>query len=338
MKTKFNRQIIPILLSSFIFACSSPKMAEWANKKDLTSKAKPDFNQNKIRSNGLGFSIDMKALGNMPSRVALVSFYVDDPGLTKTTKSPSTSSWNTTNIGEENARIFANKYYQESIQTLKENFLKYNVSLLTPSEFLTDDEKKLAYQNFVVQHTTLNAIGDKLNKMMKNLSSAHTTIETDAPADGFVLIKINKRERSDPKKKSVEPQNLNGSIDGRMIESIGYDLCKSLNVDAVLVVYNNILCDQRWNKDRYWFSALNMQLFGPNPIKLKDGKKDRNSYNKGLFYYGVRMAFKKGLLINPKEKRDSDKAFIAQQNKQAYLNMISGCTNKIGTYLQKELK
>jgi hypothetical protein len=339
VKTTFNHKLLLAFLStSLLLACSAPKMADWANKKDLSSKAKPDFNPNKIRKNGVGFSIDMEALGKMPAKVALVSFYVDDPGLTKTTNSTTSTTWNTTNIGEDNARIFANQYYQESIQTLKARFLAYNMTLLTPSEFLTDESKKTAYQNFVVQHTTLNQVGDKLNKMMKNMSNAQTTIETDAAADGFVLLKINKREKSDPKKKCVEPQNLSGSIDGRMIESLGYDLCKSLNVDAVLIVYNNILCDQKWSKNRYWMSAVNMQLFGPNPIKLKDGKKDGNSYNKGLFYCGVRMAFSKGLLINPKEKTEAQKAHNTEQNKQAYINMITGCSNKIGSYLKNELK
>jgi hypothetical protein len=329
---------ITSILSFSIVSCSAPKLSSYAEKTNLQSKAKFDFNPSKIRSNGKGFSIDMKALGKMPKRIALVSFYVDDPGLTKTTKSPTTSTWNTTNTGDDNARIFANNYYKQSIQTIKGSFKEYGMDVLTPDEFIVTEEQRSAYNNFVVQHTTMNKVGEALNKFSKNLGSAHTTLETDQAADGFVLIKINKRELSDPKKKAVQVQNLAGSIDGKMIESIGYDLCSSLGVDAVLIVYNNQLCDEKWSKSRFWMSAVNMQLFGPNPTPLKEGKRDGNGYSKGLFYCGVRMRFSKGLLINPKIKDESVLAINEANNKKAYNNMIAGCANKMGTYLKKELK
>ncbi|OYU97568.1 MAG: hypothetical protein CFE21_04545 [Bacteroidetes bacterium B1(2017)] len=321
-----------------LFACGSPKLSSYATKTDLKSKANFDFNANKIRDNGKGFCVDMKALGKMPKRVALVSFYVSDPGLTKTTKSPSTSTWNTTNTGDENARIFANEYYAQSVQTLKSTFKEYGIEILCPSEFLTNENQKNAYHNFVVQHTTMNKVGEAFSKFSKNSNSNSTTIETDQAADGFELIKINKREQSDPKKKSVEKQNLASSLDGKMIESVGYELCKSLGVDAVLIVYNNQLCDEKWSKSRFWMSAVNMQLFGPNPTPLKEGKRDGNGYSKGLFYCGVRMQFSKGLLINPKIKDEKALAINNNNNKLAYNNMIAGCSNKIGSYLKKELK
>ncbi|MCF8255051.1 MAG: hypothetical protein K9I36_06480 [Bacteroidia bacterium] len=329
---------IAFAFSISILSCGSPKLSSYATNTNLESKAKYDFNPNKIRESGKGFSVDMKALGKLPKKIALISFYVDDPGLTKTTKSPNQSTWNTTNTGSDNARIFANQFYSKSIKTIKTTFKEFGMEVLTPNEFLKTEDQKIAYQNFVVKHTTLNKIGEGLNKFLKNSGSAHTTIETDEPADGFVLIKINKREQSDPKKKSVPAQNLSSSIDGSMIESLGYDLCNSLNVDAVLIVYNTQLCDEKWSKSRFWLSAVNMQLFGPNPLPLKEGKKDKNGYSKGLFYCGVRMPFSKGLLINPKTKTPESESLNNTNIHLAYNNMVKGCSKKIGNYLIKELK
>ncbi len=319
-------------------ACSAPKLSGYAKKTDLTNKAKYDFNKSKIRESGRGYAVDMGVLGKLPKRVALVSFYIDDPGLTKVNGTNQTGkSYNTTNTGSTNGRIFANEYYNKSIEAIKTTFKAYGMNVLTPSEYLTDDDKKQAYNDFVVKHTAGNKLGEKFTKWVKKMGNSGTTIEMDEPADGFKLVKINKADIADDKKKAVGTQNLNGSIDGQMIESVGYDLAKILEVDAVLIVFNTQLCDTKWSRTRFWLSAVNMHLLGPNPTPLKEGKKDNNLYSKGLFYCGVRMAFKKGLAINPKIKDEALKAENDKLNDVAYKNMITGCSNKIGLYLQKEL-
>jgi hypothetical protein len=336
MRTIYLNSITLILL--IITSCASPKLSSYSEKLDLSSKAKYDFNANKIRKNGKGFAIDMKALGKLPKRIAMISFYVDDPGLTKVSKSSYSSSWNTTNTGSDNARLYANYFYKLSLQTMKVNFQSQGMEVLEPQEFLKTNEQREVYQNFIVKHTTMNKIGNGLKKFMKDLGSSSTTIEIDEVADGFSLIKINNREQSDPKKKAVEVQNLSGCMDGQMLESIGYDLCKALNVDAVMIVYNTQLSDEAWGKTRFWLSAVNMHLFGPNPTPFKEGKNDGNSYNKGLFYCGVRMNFSKGLLINPKIKGQTKAEINESANQKAYKNMIAGCSNKIIKYLSKELE
>jgi len=335
MKNLFSLTVGAILLTA---ACSAPKLSSYAAKADLTSKSKYDFNQAKIRENGKGFAVDMGALGKMPKRIALVSFYINDPGITKVSGTKQTGkSFNTTNTGSTNGKIFANDFSSKSIETLKASFKTYGINVLTPSEFLTDDDKKQAYNDFVVKHTDLNKVGEKLSKWLKKQVNAGTTIEMDEAADGYRLVKINKTETSDDKKKAVALQNLNGSLDGQMMESVGYDLCKSLEVDAVMIIFNTQLADTKWSKTRFWLSAVNMHILGPNPTPLKEGKKDNNFYSKGLFYCGVRMTFKKGLAINPKIKDEAKKTENEKLNYVAYNNMIAGCSNKIGTYMQKEL-
>jgi hypothetical protein len=335
MKNLLSLTAAAVLLTA---ACSAPKLSSYAAKTDLKSKAKYDFNRSKINESGRGFAVDMTALGKMPKRIALVSFYIDDPGITKVSGTNSTGkTYNTTNTGSANGKIFANDFSSKSIETLKATFKTYGIDVLTPNEFLTDDDKKQAYNDFVVKHTTGNKIGEKFTKWVKKVGNLGTTIEMDEAADGYKLVKINKSEISDDKKKSVAIQNLNGSIDGQMIESVGYDLCKSLEVDAVMIVFNNQLADTKWARTRYWLSAVNMHILGPNPTPLKEGKKDNNLYSKGLFYCGVRIPFKKGLAINPKIKDEVKKTENDKLNYVAYNNMIAGCANKIGSYLQKEL-
>jgi hypothetical protein len=324
--------------TALLVSCAFPKLSKYAAKPDLTSKAKYDFTKSKIRENGKGFAIDMSVLGKMPKRVALVSFYVDDPGITKVSGSRQTGkTYSTTNTGSDNAQVFANAFYNLGLEPMKTAFSKYGIQILTPNEFLTDDDKKQAYNDFVVRHTKLNELGKKIGAYFKNAGNAGTSIEVTEVADGYKLLKINKPNTAIYKKKAVGSGNLSGCRDGEMIESMGYDLAKSLEVDAVIVVYNSQLADTKWSKTRFFLAAVNMQMFGPNPTPLKEGKKDNNSYNKGLFYCGTRMAFKKGLVINPKIKDEVKKAENDKNNDIAYKNMIAGCANKIGTYLQTEL-
>ena len=322
---------VTLLISS----CSPPKLASLALKPDLTSKSKIDFNKSKINDNGKGFCVDMKKLGKLPKKVALISFYVDDPGLFKKT----TTSYITTNTGSANAKMYANYFYKNSIETLKATYKTYGMELLTPSEFLTDDDKKQFYNDFVLRHTNLSAIGDKLSSFFKGATNAGTTLETDEAADGFKLIKINKRDFSNYDKVAVPAQNLAGCMDANMIESLGYDLCKNLDVDAVVIVYNSQLSNTKWGKDRYYVASVNMHMFGPNPTPLKEGKKDNVFYSKGIWYAGYRMPFSKGLLINSAKKKNTEeeKKAIDVANVVGYNNAIKGLTNKLGTYLTKEL-
>jgi hypothetical protein len=320
--------------------CKTPKLADYATKTDLDKKAKPDFNKAKIKDNGRGFCVDMVKLGQMPKRVAIISFYVDDPGITKVSGTNQTGkTYSTTNTGSSKAQEFANSFYNSSIESLKSTFKQYDIELLTPDQYLNDDDKKQFYNDFNVKHTTANQLGQKLAKWAKNAGNAGTTLEVDEAANGYKVMKVNNRESADADKKAVAPNNLLGSNDAQMIESTGYDLCKNLGVDAVLVIYNTQLRDAKWGKDRYWMGAVSMYMFGPNPLPLAEGKKDNMFYSKGLFYTGFRTAFKKGLIINPKMKKatDEEKAAMEKATYTAYNNVVTGLAKKTCTYLKDEL-
>lgn len=335
MKKQFPIIVFAILLA----ACSPPKLSSLAKKESLEGKAKLDFNRSKIRENGKGFSVDMKYLNALPKKIALVSVYVDDPGITKVSGTNSTGkSYTTTNTGSGAASAYATEFLTNGgLESLKTTFKKYDIEILTPTEFLTDEDKKQYYNDFVVQNTKLNEIGAKIGAFFKAGANAGTTIETDEPANGYKLLKVNKREYIDNKHgNKVAVQNLDGSLNSMMMESMGYDLCKNLGVDAVLVVYNTQSCDKKWSRDRHWMNAVSMYMFAPNPLPLKEGKKDNMFYSKGLFYCGTRIAFKKALVIDPKIKDEALKAQNEKDNYVAYAKLITGLADKMGNYFKKE--
>lgn len=319
--------------------CSPPKLSSLAQKESLEGKAKLDFNQSLINETGKGFSVNMKYLPALPKKIALVSFYVDDPGITKISGTNQTGkTYSTTNTGSAGAKFYANEFLNNGgLESIKSTFKKYDMEILSPNEFLTDDDKKQYYNDFVVQNSKLNEIGGKLGKFFKNQGNAGTTLETDEAADGYKLLKVNLREHLDSEHKNkAAVQNLSGSLNNMMIESMGYDLCKNLGVDAVLVVYNTQSCDKKWSRDRHWVNAVSMYMFAPNPLPLKEGKKDNMFYSKGLFYCGTRIAFSKPLVIDPKIKDEAEKAQNTKDNYVAYSKIVAGLSDKMGNYYKKE--
>ena len=324
---------------ALLTSCALPRFADLSKKDNLEGKVKYDFNTSKIRESGRGFSLNMKYVNEAPKKVALVSFYVDDPGITKVSgTNASGKNYLTTNTGSDVATVYADEFLSNGIESLKADFKKFNVTLLTPSEFLTDDAKKKAYNDFQVRNTKLNELGAKIGAFFKGGANAGTTIETDAPASGYRLLKINKREHIDTKHKNrTQPQNLDGSINSEMIESVGFELCKSLDVDAVLIIYNTQTADNKWGRTRHWMNAVGMYMLGPNPLPLKEGKKDNMFYSKGIFYCGTRIWFKKPLILDPKIKDETLKAQVTKDNHAAYNKVLEGLVAKMEHYYEKEL-
>ncbi|MES2590859.1 MAG: hypothetical protein V4608_03155 [Bacteroidota bacterium] len=328
------------MAATLIFTqCSPPKLSGLAKKESLEGKAKLDFNDSKINESGRGFAVNMKYLPALPKKIALVSFYVDDPGITKVTgNNQSGKTYYTTNTGSAGAKAYANEFLTNGgLESIKTTFKKYDMEILTPNEFLTDDTKKQFYNNFVVQNSKGNELGKKIGAFFKAGANAGTTIETDEAADGYQLFKVNQREWLDSEHKNkAGVQNLAGSLNNMMIESMGYDLCKNLGVDAVLVVYNTQSCDKKWSRDRHWVNAVSMYMFAPNPLPLKEGKKDNMFYSKGLFYTGARIAFSKPLVIDPKIKDEAEKAQNVKDNYVAYSKIVAGLADRTGKNLTKE--
>ena len=314
-----------------IMGCKAPKLSGYAEKSNLSSKAKYDVSTATIRDNGRGFTVDFAKLKKPAQKIALVSFYTEDPGITKKSGTRSTGQTiRTSNTSQEGVEQFSNYFYKTGYTSMDQAFNANGMDILTPTEFLTSDDKKRYYKSFVVKHSDLNKIGGKLSKFLKKMGNAGTTLESKGAADGFIVCNLTTNHAlADAKKKSVNANGGVGILDDKLIQSLGYDLCKELDVDAVIVVTNTMVCDNKHRQARHFLSAVSMYMFGPNPLPLAEGKKDNMFYSKGLFYSGYRMAFKKGLCIDPKIKDEGKRAENDVKNAKAYNNMITSIANKM---------
>lgn len=298
----------------------------------LTKKSKMDQPREKINSSGRGYIARMNVVGSAPKRVALVSFYTFDPGTTVKTG----NMVKTTNVGEAQGSAYATAFYTKGIESLKSTFKTYGMEVLTPDQYLTDDTKKKYYNDFVVKNAKSNELGNKFAKWAKNAGSNGTSIVTNGPADGFRTFKIH-YDLKDP----FDKWNLNDCQNNEMMECMGYDLAKALDVDAVIVIYNTMTVHMKWFKDRYCLHATSMYMFGPNPTPLKEGKDDNKYYSKGIFYSGTRISFgESGILLNPKEPKKATPEMLAEIEKNrfnGYENILAGLATKMGDYIKEEL-
>ncbi len=295
----------------------SPLQKATVEVEKLVKKSKMDQPREKINSSGRGFIARMNVVGSAPKRVALVTFYTFDPGTTVKVG----NTIKTTNVGEGQGSAYATAFYNKSVESLKSTFKTYGMELLTPDQYLTDDTKKAYYKDFVVKNSKSNEIGNKFAAWAKNAGSKGTSIVTNAPAEGFRTFKVH-YDMIDP----YDKYNLNSCQNNEMMESMGYDLAKALDVDAVIVIYNTMSVFTKWFKDRYNLNATSMYMFGPNPTPLKEGKDDNKYYSKGIFYSGTRKKATPEML-----------AEIEKNRFNGYENIVAALATKMGNYIKEEL-
>ncbi len=122
-------------------------------------KAKADWPQEGRNSkSGGGWSVNPELLEKMPKRVALVTFYLEDPGTGDKTTTK-TTVWAT---NDYNADKHVAGFYDNGIEALVKAFSKYDMDLLLPEQFLDTEEKKTFYNDFQVQHGRLKQSKDKI--------------------------------------------------------------------------------------------------------------------------------------------------------------------------------
>jgi hypothetical protein len=245
--------------------------------------------------NGGGYSVNVDLLDPKPKKVALVSFYLYDPACGKTTGgtytgSSTASCWRTTN---EVAQVQVDGFYNKSIDALKEQFKKYGMDLLTPEEFIDNDEKADFFYNFSQESarkekssvTVRKAAGTSISSVAE---ASVSTLKICPTGKGYRAFFIANEEMTE----SQVTHFMNTGVMGanrKMSSSLGYELCKGLGVDAV-VLCSIVTRKPKMNKENYVVNAVNLYMFGPNP--KSEGPEDKN---RGQFYCGVRF-FSQGML------------------------------------------
>jgi len=292
--------------------------------------------------NGTGFSLNPKLLAEMPKKVALVSFYSFDPGMTKvqrwrsksedyyytyTTQHTKTTKRNAVGGSGE----LALGYYLQSIDALIDGFNSFGVDLLLPEEYLDTEEKTGFYNDFVVER-------GKFNEWLANMGSGNHDVIFGYIEGYNVLDVVNEPYGNYT---SVGGQFLTKKGDiadkqvwvmdkcGPMVESLGDKLCSGLGVDAVVVVYFTIFSPK---DNKVTLENVNMHMFGPNPTPLPEGKEKKFNYFTGKFYVGTRVPA--GITIWQKNKKNPD----PELEFEGFQHIMSAMTTEMCTYLKEGIE
>ncbi len=287
-----------VLYSIVLFAQSElPK--DYPTLEDVAKKCKENFpKEGRSSKSGGGYSVSLKLLTEPPKKVALVTFFTFDPGLTKSYSYKSESDIMTTystktrkrGASSGTASAIVDGFYYTSIDKLIAMFKENGMNLLLPEQYLDTDEKKEFYKNFEVQHDGLN---DWLNNLQSGghdqmFASPFGYKALDIELEPFANYSKSKMlSTMDYKRVVSDGQPMFMSFDDKkMFQSLGYDLPTALGVDAVLCVYFTIYMPK---DTKIKLQNANMIMLGKNPVQVNEGDKKPKFYRRGLLYCATRF-------------------------------------------------
>jgi hypothetical protein len=336
MKIK-EKVLVLFLIALSVKAFSQSELPKYASSVDAVLKnVKLDMPlEGRKYKNGTGFSLNTSLLKELPKKVALVSFYSFDPGMTTVKR------WTTSNTVFKTTHTKTTKinavgssgelalgFYLQSIDELINKFKEYNMDLLLPEEYLDTDAKKEFYTNFEVERGKLSEWISKMG------SGGHNSIF--GYVEGYNVMDIVNEPYANYTKsggmfvthKGQVADNQVWVMDkcGKEVESLGEDLCENLGVDAVVIVYFTIYSP---NEKSVILQNVNMLMFGPNPTAISQGKSEKFNFYNGQFYCGTRV--NPEIVIwkpNKKDPATEDLDFTG------FENVMEALAIKMGTYLK----
>lgn len=237
---------------------------------------------NEGRENGNGLTPYLKKLGKPPARVALVSFYVWDVGNTKsktynfmnseyTYRVSNTRSFN---VGTGELSVMANELHDAAVPALKQAFAAVGMQLLTVDEFTDTPAHKQAYDAYHWEASGFTSL-------MQGLQAKGGLEWSRGTPDGYKLIEMYTRGNKDMRDYEF---GMTGVGVGKFGNSVGHDLAKALDVDAVVIMYTAVQAE----KDAINMHGIGLYMFGPNPIP-QDGQ---SMYYSGHEYSGLYLKLK----------------------------------------------
>ncbi|MDX2284352.1 MAG: hypothetical protein NW241_09325 [Bacteroidia bacterium] len=314
-----------------------PKFAPSA--KAAAGKAQLDFPvEGRKAKNGKGYSANLSALAQPPKRVALVSFYGFDPGITRVSKSTQDAGYvsytttTTTTRSAGNGGDIAALFYDKSLAGMKSTFASYGMDLLTPDQYLDTEAKRTAYQAFEVAHSKASEFWAGFGKQALQVFYGYPEGYTVCDIENEPYANYTKTGLTGKKGKVVDVKVQQFRKDPKMTEALGHDLCKLLGVDAVAVVY---FTHTRPNDEKNMLHNVNLTLFGPNPIPLPEGKEDAALYSKGVFYAGARYYL--GMDGQPFRDYNKKKPETNTISAEGIDHILAGLSTAVGAYIQKSV-
>jgi len=173
----------------------------------------------------------LQALSAPPKRVALVSFYITPHNIQSDLFKSNRST------------LIANTLHKVSLPTIKKVFKENGMEVLEPSEFLTDEAKKKAFNEIKF---TYSGDAERFADGAKKPRSRNEDDPTAGVVTGYAAI-----------------DDIHFTLQFSPITNVlGSTLPKALGVDAVLVVNTHVGA----NKHGSALMNASMYLFGPNPI------------------------------------------------------------------------
>ncbi len=336
--TKITLTVLAIGLS--ILAKAQSELPKFASDVDKI-KVKLDMPlEGRAYKNGTGYTLNPKMLEELPKKVALVSFFTFDPGFTQvwtskqTTDGYYTSTTTTTTTTKKrntkgNAGFISGGMYYSAIEVLKSNFKEMGMELLEPEEFLDTNEKKAFYENYQVERSTFNSTVQG----MLNSGRGHESVY--AYPEGYQVIPTTDEPFANYVKKGLFPIYKAEVSDGQLwvMAKIGKEitsinrLTEALGVDAVVFFYSTIYTPK---EGEIYLQNVNMQMFGPNPVTLPEGKDSKFNYFPGQMYIGTRVNVKV-----PIQKTNKKKPETNQIDLDGYSNIVEAMTLRMKEYFDK---
>lgn len=332
---KLNFSVFALLITVLSYGQSEVK-----NKFTSPDKVKPalDFpGEGRKGKNGKGFSANLALRESPIQKVALVSFFVFDPGYTSSYSISSenlTHTSRTTTIRKRSTggltADIAVGALEQSHDTMKAGFKSCGIDLLMPWEFLDSDEKNKAYTSFKVEQEKNFA------NWIQTVGAKNHDIIYGYP-EGFNLIDIVKEPYPNYEKEGLfaikrdkvgDKKVFFMNKDTKMTEGLGYELATQLGVDAVIVSYITV-----WSpgKGKIKLENVNMQMFGPNPV-MPEGESSHGviPHVKGQFYVGARAIIESDL-YNYNKKDESSYGLDFAGFEHIYAALI----NEMCSYIQE---
>ena len=299
--------------------------------------------EGRLYKNGTGYSLNPKMLDALPEKVALVTFFTFDPGFTQTWSTSTTNygyysstKTTTTHIKKRNSAGNAGHislgFYYNAIDILKTKFKEMGMDLLEPEEFLDTDEKKAFYESYQVEHSSFNsAVSDMLNS-----GKGHESIY--AYPEGYQVIPVADEPFANYTKTGRFPIYKAEVADGQLwvMAKVGKEvssintLTEALGVDAVVFFYSTIYTPKEGVIN---LQNVNMLMFGPNPVPLKDGKDSKFNYFPGQMYIGTRVNVKVPIQKVNKKKPETEEISF-----EGYGNIVEAMANRMQAYFNKAMK
>lgn len=298
-------------------------------------KVKFDFPREGRNANGAGYSANMDLLNPKPKRVALVSYYLYDAGKGKANIT-GVGAWRTPDgVGQ----VQVDGFYRKSINQMKEAFKQNGISLLTPDEFLDTQEKAETYYGFVQESAKKEKTSLTRSKTRSSSITAGgwttTTYTTTTATVGTLKVcpsGMGYRAFFVANEAEDESQinNFQGGIftaNRKLTSNLGYELCKELGVDAVLVVYIATRKPKQL-QDNYGVNAVVSIMLGPNPGRSETS--DPEAKNLGQFYCGTRTFYSSPVIFK------ESKGIFGQYEGMG--NILAAHAKKMCTYINGKEK